>query len=109
MTIRLAASVLALVACAAFARAQEAPKPGPEHEKMKFLVCDWDATIKMQGTESKGTVTYKLELGGFHLSELFKGDFGGMKFEGHGISGYCPIKKKHFTIWTDSMSPSPML
>lgn len=109
MRIRLAVGVLALLASVAAVRAQEAPKPGPEHEKMKALVGDWDATIKMMGGESKGTVNYKLDFGGFYLVEQFKGEFGGMKFEGRGQSGYCPIKKKHFTIWIDNMSPSPLL
>ena len=35
MTIRLAVSILALVVCGTLGRAQEAPKPGPEHEKFK--------------------------------------------------------------------------
>src|SRR5262249_20169275 len=104
MTIRLAVSVFALVVCVNLARAQEAPKPGPEHEKFKALVGDWEATVKMMGHESKGKVNYKLDFGGFYLIETFEGEFGGMKFAGRGQAGYCPIKKKYFTIWVDSMS-----
>src|SRR5438128_1283505 len=109
MTIRIAVSILALVACSALARAQEAPKPGPEHEKFKALVGDWDCTVKMAGQESKAKATYKLDFGGFYLVENFQGEFGGTKFKGRGQSGYCPIKKKYFTVWIDSMSPTPMM
>ena len=109
MRIRFAVSVLALFVGVALVRAQEAPKPGPEHEKFKELVGEWDATVKMAGSESKAKATYKLDFGGFYLIENFEGDFGGMKFKGRGQCGYCPIKKKYFTIWIDSMSPSPMM
>ena len=109
MRIRLFVAVLAIVAGAGLARAQEAPKPGPEHEKFKDLVGDWEATVKMGNTESKANVSYKLDFGGFYLIEQFDGDFGGMKFKGRGQTGYCPIKKQYVMTWIDSMSPSPML
>jgi len=109
MKIRLLAAVLAFGFSAMIARAQEMPKPGPEHEKFKDLVGEWDCTVKMGNMETKGTSVYKIDFGGFYLIEDFQGDFGGMKFKGRGQMGYCPIKKKYFTAWIDSMSPSPLL
>ena len=41
--------------------------------------------------------------GGFWLLLDYKGDFGGMKFEGKGATGYDPNKKKYVSTWVDSM------
>lgn len=109
MRIRLFVSALALFACVTLVHAQEQPKPGKEHEKFKSMVGEWDATMKFGGMESKAKASYKLDFGGFYLVEDFEGDFGGMKFQGRGQMGYCPIKKKYFTIWIDSMSASPVM
>ena len=108
MKIRLLALVLAFGVTAVAGRAQEMPKPGPEHEKFKELVGEWEATVKMMGTESKCKSVWKIDFGGFYLIQEFEGDFGGMKFKGRGQSGFCPIRKKYVSSWVDSMSPSPM-
>src|SRR5262249_35902359 len=84
-------------------------KPGPEHEKLKKLEGEWDATVAFAGSESKATASYKMTLGGFWLTHDFKGEFAGMKFEGKGTTGYDPVKKKYVSSWVDSMSPSMML
>jgi hypothetical protein len=90
-------------------RAQELPKPGPEHEMLKQMEGNWDATIKMMGQESKGKMTYKMGLGGLWLMSHFEGDFGGMKFEGRGMDTYNPAKKKYIGIWADSMETAPLI
>jgi len=90
-------------------RAQEFPKPGPEHEMLKKLEGTWDATTKAGGMESKGTMTYKMALGGLWLMSKFEGDFAGTKFEGHGMDSYDPMKKKFVGVWVDSMSASPLV
>jgi hypothetical protein len=83
-----------------------APRPGPEHERLKEkFVGDWDVTVALGGMELKAAATYKMDLGGFWLIEHFRGDFGGQKFEGRGTRGYDPAKKKHTAAWIDSMSP----
>ena len=103
-----------LVLCAAVVlqvatvRAQP-PAPGPEIAKLKALEGTWDATIKMQGGESKGTSTYKMGVGGNWLVSDFEGDFGGMKFQGKGMDTYDAAKKKYVTVWVDSMSSGPMI
>jgi hypothetical protein len=89
--------------------AQDAPQPGPEHKKLKELEGTWDAVMKMGDQESKGTMVWKLDLGGLWLVSDFQGEFGGQKFSGKGLDGYDPIKKKYVGVWVDSMSASPML
>ena len=85
------------------------PKPGPEHEMLKKFEGQWDATVSFAGGESKGTAHYKLGLGGFWLQLHFKGDFGGATFEGTGLTGYDPRKKKYVSSWADSMEPGLMV
>lgn len=83
------------------------PKPGPEHEQLKQkFVGDWDVTVSFAGGESKATASYKMDLGGFWLTEDFRGDFQGQKFLGRATTGYDPLKKKYVSTWVDSMSPS---
>jgi hypothetical protein len=98
------------VALAVMARpvaAQEPGKPGPEHQMLKKFEGQWDATMTFTGApgQSKARASYKLGLGGLWLEHHFKGDFGGMAFEGRGITGYDPRKKKYVSMWVDSMEP----
>jgi len=89
--------------------AQEPAKPGPEHEEFKQFEGTWDAAIKSMGQDSKGTLVYKVGLGGLWLMEHFQGDFGGMAFEGRGATSYDAAKKKYVNVWIDSMSTLPMV
>ena len=84
-------------------------QPGPEHAGLKEMEGTWDATVKSQGGESKGEATYKVGLNGLWLFEHFKADFGGMTFEGRGVTSYDPAKKKYVGVWIDSMSASPFV
>jgi len=88
---------------------QGAPTPGPEHEHLKKLEGTWNAKIKMGDTESPATATYKMECGGLWLTSDFRGEFDGQKFQGRGVDGYDPEKKKYVSVWVDSMSTRPML
>ena len=109
-TVRIVAGwiVIALLAPAVSAQ-PPMPKPGPEHERLKRLEGTWEATVRSEGGESKGTMTYKLELGGLWLVSHFKGDFGGQSFEGKGFDGYDPAKKKYVGVWVDTMSLAPLI
>lgn len=89
-------------------RAQEAPKPGPEHVLLKKMEGTWDATMKIMGGESKGTMVYKMDLGGLWLTSTFDGEFGGLKFSGRGFDTFDAAKKKYVGVWVDSMSTAPM-
>jgi hypothetical protein len=85
------------------ARAQKPPKPGKEHDHLKRLVGTWNAE-----TESgKGTMTYKMGLGGLWPIGDFEGEFGGMKFQGKGLDTYDSTTKKYRSVWVDSFSTSP--
>ena len=108
MRAALLSTLLAFVGVAT-AAGQGPWKPGPEHAKLKKFVGDWDATVKFGGGESKATASYKLGLGGLWLQSHFKADFGGMPFEGRGLAGYDPHKKKYVSTWADSVEPTLMV
>jgi Protein of unknown function (DUF1579) len=102
-----------LVCIASVAVAQEMPiKPTAEHKIVTADEGTWDATIKsFENRDSEPVVSKGVEIntvvtGGLWLSSVFKGDFGGMAFEGHGQFGYDTNKKKYVGTWIDSMSPS---
>jgi hypothetical protein len=104
-------AVLAMAAAlvgGAGARGQDIPKPGPEHERLKRLEGTWETTMKAGGMENKGTVTYKMELGGQWLVSSLESDLGGQKFYGKGLDSYDAKKKKYVSYWFDSMSATPL-
>jgi hypothetical protein len=101
-------TAVAVLAVGTETRAQEQPKPGPEHELLKKRVGTWDTTLKAGGMESKGTMTYKMELGGLWLVGSLESDLGGQKFYGKGLDTYDAGKKKYVGVWFDSMSTTPM-
>src|SRR3954452_3140191 len=106
--IRLAAAAVVLIAGAA--KAQQPPRPSAEHERLKQMAGEWDAQVKLalgpgKTQESKGEYTAKIEVGGFFLITEFKGELAGAKFQGRGVTGYDPFKKKYVGTWIDSMSP----
>ena len=102
------AVVIAGLLFAVTAKAQEPPKPGPEHAMLKKHEGTWDTVMKMAGMESKGTAVYKMELGGLWLMSTFEGEIFGSKFTGKGLDSYDPAKKKFVGVWVDSMSTSPL-
>ncbi|MFQ5749134.1 MAG: DUF1579 domain-containing protein [Planctomycetota bacterium] len=79
----------------------------PFHKELKNFAGTWDATVAMQGAEpSRGVETNTLVCNGLWLLTQFKGEFMGSRFQGHGIMGYDPQKKKYVSVWVDSMSSS---
>ena len=91
------------------APAQDFPKPGPEHAFLKKMEGTWDVTMKVAGGESKGTVSYKMELGGLWLTSSLECDIFGSKFTGKGLDTYDLRKKKFVSIWFDSMNTQPTI
>ena len=87
---------------------QDFQQPGAEHERLKKLVGQWNAEMEAGGQKSPCTATYKSICGGMWLSSEFEGDFGGFKFQGHGLDGYDQHKKKYVGIWVQSMESAPM-
>ncbi len=110
--------VAIVLGAGSMARAQEgggppAPKPTAEHKVLAADEGTWDATVKsyMAGPDAEPTVSKGSEVnavmpGGMWVLSNFRGDFGGMSFEGRGQFGYDPLKKKYVGTWIDSMSPS---
>lgn len=86
------------------------PKPGVEQEKIcKFWEGEWTCTMEMMGTQGTGTASCRRIMNGFFLETNFKGEMMGLKFEGRGVTGYCPTRKVYQSTWIDSMSPSIFL
>ena len=88
---------------------QEMPRPGPEHKLLKNLEGTWDTTMKAGGKESRGKVTYKMELGGLWLAGSLESEMFGTKFSGKSLESYNPVKKKYVSVWVDSMSTAPVI
>jgi hypothetical protein len=102
-------AVLALgLALGAGARAQEFAKPGPEHKLLQKKEGTWDTTMKAGGMEFKGSVTFKMVLGGLWLSGSLESDLGGQKFYGQSMDTYDAGKKKYVGVWFDSMGTTPL-
>jgi hypothetical protein len=99
----------AMLVGASSTRAQQPAKPGPEHEMLKILVGTWDTTMKADDKEFKGTMTYKMVLGGLWLAGSLESDLGGMKFHGKSMDTYDAGKKKFIGVWFDSMATTPMM
>ena len=104
------AGSIALIA-ASSPREQDMPKPGKEHELLKQFEGEWNAAMKFivdpgqPPMESKGTQVSKVELGGFWLTSVFKGEMLGQPFEGRSTMGYSPMKKKFVGTWVDNFMP----
>ena len=94
---------VALLILLSSAFAQEAPKPRKELDSLKQLVGTWDADTG----SGKGTMTYKMGLGGMWLLGDFDGEFGGLKFQGKSMETYDPAMKKYRSVWADSFTTSP--
>lgn len=103
------AVALSAVLVAPAAQAQFPPKPGPDHEVLKKLEGNWDLTMKFGANESKGTVTYKMELGGLWLVGSLESELFGAKFSGKSLDTYDAAKKKYIGVWADSMGTMPMM
>ena len=89
-------------------QSQEPPKPGPEHTMLKNREGTWDTVMKAGGQEFKGSVVYKMELGGLWLVGSLESDLGGQKFYGKSVETYDAGKKKYLSYWFDSMATTPM-
>lgn len=88
------------------AEAMRMPQPEPQHKMLQACCGSWDAVVHMGGDQSKGTMTTR-SVGAFYTTDEYSGTMMGMPFVGHGLNGYDPVKKKFFSVWADSFSPSP--
>jgi len=87
----------------------KASMPGPMHELMKPMAGNWKTTAKSwlkPGAEpsvSEGTCESTWILGNRYLQSTYKGDMGGMPFEGWGLMGYDNQKQEFVSMWADNM------
>jgi hypothetical protein len=92
----------------------KAATPGPQHEKLKGLVGEWNVTVKttmdpsQPATESKGTSVVTALMDGRYFQEQSSGDMGGMPFSGMGITGYDNVLQKYVSSWIDNMGTGIM-
>jgi hypothetical protein len=83
----------------------------PQHKMLAEDVGDWDCKCKFwapgapEPFESTATDTVRMLSGGMWQFSVFRGEFGGQPYTGHGQMGYDPQKKKYVGTWIDSMSP----
>lgn len=90
------------------AEMQKYATPGPMHDLLKPMVGTWKAVTKAwmspgDPTVNAGTCENTWILGGRFLQTTYKGEFGGMPFEGFGIMGYDNQKKEFVSTWADNM------
>ena len=105
------AIVLSMTSPLAFSQdASEAlPKPTKEHELLMKNLGPRTGQMKMwvQGPDADPIVmpfkeTNKAILNGFWVETHFETG----PYQGHGMSGFDPIKKKYIGTWSNNMSPS---
>jgi uncharacterized protein DUF1579 len=91
----------------------EMAAPAEENKKLAAMAGTWDCEMTnfepgKEPTKWKGTSSAASVLNGLYLATEYKGDMGGMPFEGRGFDGYSKEKKKYFTLWADTMGTTPM-
>lgn len=105
--------IVSLVAGWLASAPQEALRPSAEHALIQKYAGHWEAVIVGHDPSGKETRTkatlVREKIGDYHTADRFEGELMGMKFQGRGMNGYCAVKKEYFTLWTDSMSPSPLV
>jgi hypothetical protein len=92
------------------------PKPGPEHALLARGAGTWDAAVEFKAGPpgappqvSKGVETSRLCCGGLWLITDFKSTPPAAPFEGHGVIGYDPVKKRYVATWIDTDLTRPMM
>lgn len=127
-----AVTVLAVVAAALPAQAQEPAKPaqaapagapsaadmqemmklaspGEHHKRLGNFVGHWKTHTKAwmapgaPPVESDGTLDAEWVMGGRYVVSHHKGSFMGMPFEGQSIDGYDNVSGKYVSSWIDNM------
>lgn len=94
--------------------AMEMPKPGPEMEKMKWMVGKWNVTETHEkndfgpGGPGKGTMVFSLGPGGFSHTFSYSSTGPMGKFSGHGMTAWDAEAKLYRNVWADSMTPGIM-
>ena len=92
----------ALAALTLLGLAQDAPSK--EHALLRRFVGEWEAKLAREGEpgERAGFETGRLVLGGYWLVLELRGLYVGRPYEGHGLLGYDPKKRKYVGVWAGS-------
>lgn len=93
----------------------KAATPGEHHKALGRYVGDWTYTMKFweapgqppQSTD--GTMHSEWMLGNRYVHSVYKGDMGGMPFEGHVTEGYNNVTKQYQGTWIDNMGTGIMI
>ena len=131
MTRKLMTVTMMLLICATVAVAQEKPAemsaeemammeafakaatPGDQHKHLAKMAGEWNVKAKFwmepgDPMQSEGTASRSMMLDGRVLAESFKGEFMGMPFAGHGMTGYDNVTGLYWSTWNDTMSTGLM-
>lgn len=87
----------------------KAMTPGAAHKRLGEMAGEWTFTNKMwmdpsaPPTESTGSATHRLILGGRYLHGEHRGMFAGMPFEGISIMAFDNVTQKYYLSWIDNM------
>lgn len=88
--------------------------PGEAHKVLEHKVGLWKLQVRMfnpdgsPAGQSDATSECAWIMDGRFIEEHTTGNFGGMPFQGHGMSGYDNIKRRYIGSWTDNMSTGLM-
>jgi hypothetical protein len=87
--------------------AQEARPPSAEHALLRRFAGEWEARLAREGAsgERAGTETGRLMAGEYWVVLELRGRYEGRPYEGHGLLGYDPAKKKYVGVWAGSAAP----
>jgi Protein of unknown function (DUF1579) len=87
----------------------KAATPGAQHQALAATAGSYDLKVKSwqdpngPATESTGTATRAMTLGGRVLVEDVNGTMMGGPFAGHGMTGYDNVNGKYWSTWNDTM------
>ncbi|MCI0340342.1 MAG: DUF1579 domain-containing protein [Planctomycetales bacterium] len=94
------------------ARPDDFAKPGPHHEHLRRQVGTWDAEVWVrpgpdgEAQESRGVEVNRMACGGKWLVTDYRSEGLDPPFEGHGLLGFDPVRKRYVGVWADGFKPS---
>ena len=92
----------------------KAATPGPQHEMLKKMAGEWNATVKYQfdpsqpWKEEHSTSTITNLMDGRYSQEVTSGSMMGQPFNGMGVTGYDNVLGKYVSTWIDNMGTGIM-
>ena len=92
----------------------KAATPGPQHEMLKKMAGEWNATVTLQMDpaqppeveQSTSTITVVMDR---YCQEVVTGQMMGQPFSGMGLTGYDNVLGKYVSTWIDNMGTGIMM